>query len=206
VQGDILIDGRNRLRACLDLDIEPQVREYDSPLEIPRYIILKNIQRRDLTPDQRISIAAKANAWAKTERARLKQLTGKSEDGAAGGRGRKKNLTQASEQGLPDRNARSTAGQIAKEAEVSRHKAEQAIAVAKEAPEELDAVIAGTQPLRVAAKKAKAKKPRPPRKPESYLDDVTRWVSTTRRLFNKYPSKHGDIALRFHRLSNEVSK
>jgi hypothetical protein len=94
VQGNILIDGRNRLRACLELGIEPIIEEYSpkinkfgNEVDVVRYIMLKNFERRDLTPDQRTIIAAKARSWRMAERARLKQIEG----GREGGRGKKKN-------------------------------------------------------------------------------------------------------------------
>jgi hypothetical protein len=94
VQGDVLIDGRNRLRACLDLGIKPLIEEYspkmdacDRPIDVARYILAKNLERRDLTRDQRVMIAAQVHAWAIADRARLRKIEG----GKEGGRGKKKN-------------------------------------------------------------------------------------------------------------------
>jgi 16S rRNA G966 N2-methylase RsmD len=56
-QGKIL-DGRNRYRACVQVGIEPQFREYtgDNPLS---FVISLNLKRRHLNESQRAVIAAK---------------------------------------------------------------------------------------------------------------------------------------------------
>jgi hypothetical protein len=165
VQGDLLIDGRNRLRVCLELGIEPRIEEYSSDLEVYHYILLKNLQRRDLTPDQRATIRSKASTWHKTDRARLRMIEG----GKEAGRGRPKKGTTNSSNPIDEpktraRDARSTVGQIATEANVSHYRATQAVAVTKYAPkEELDAVAAGKQTLNEVYKKIPKK--RAPRKP-----------------------------------------
>jgi ParB-like chromosome segregation protein Spo0J len=155
LQGDVLLDGRNRLRACLDLGIRPRTAQYTGELDVATYIRIANIDRRHLSEDQRSSIGYQIYRWGVEQHNAAKQLSGKSDDGAAGGRGHKKNLTQNSEQGFPNRNERSTAGQIAAQAKVSRYKAEQAIAVAKHAPELAEKVQRGEMKLNQAAKQVK---------------------------------------------------
>ncbi len=55
-----VIDGRNRLRACRWLKIEPKVRQYQGREEdILQYVISLNLNRRHLTESQRAMIAAK---------------------------------------------------------------------------------------------------------------------------------------------------
>ena len=56
-----LVDGRNRLAACLLVGIDPTVEEVDfnSEEECVRYIISTNIHRRHLTESQRMMIASK---------------------------------------------------------------------------------------------------------------------------------------------------
>src|SRR5215469_13953517 len=65
VQGDLLLDGRNRLRACLDLNREPKVEEFEDADygAILRCIVSKNIYRRHLTVDQQVMIIAEASSW-----------------------------------------------------------------------------------------------------------------------------------------------
>jgi hypothetical protein len=53
-----LIDGRNRMRACIELDIEPSTKVFDGS-DVTAYIVSHNIHRRHLTDSQRAMIAAK---------------------------------------------------------------------------------------------------------------------------------------------------
>src|SRR5262252_2317242 len=169
VQGDTLLDGRNRLRACLDLNIKPIVREYegDAPAQL---ICDQNINRRDLTDELRALIKAQIDGLIVRERNLTKQIeAGKTqgEHGKEGGRGRKKPLCPDSGTGVSKRDwskvhTNSTVGQIATEAKVSRHKAAQAVAVAKE-PDLAQDVHEGKLKLKDAARVAKQRKPAKPK-------------------------------------------
>jgi ParB-like chromosome segregation protein Spo0J len=57
VDGDVLLDGRNRLSVCCYLGIEPRFVEWktlkDRGSDQASFIIAKNLSRRHLTPDQR---------------------------------------------------------------------------------------------------------------------------------------------------------
>lgn len=57
-QGNTIIDGRNRLRACQAAGVEPSYRELPSGTDPVKYILNRNIHRRHLTTDQRGAIAA----------------------------------------------------------------------------------------------------------------------------------------------------
>jgi hypothetical protein len=56
----MVLDGRNRLRVCLERDIEPKIEEYDgrggSPLQ---FVINQNLNRRHLSASQRAMLALK---------------------------------------------------------------------------------------------------------------------------------------------------
>lgn len=54
-----LVDGRNRLKACRELGIEPTECELDDDVDPVAYIISANLHRRHLTTPQRSMVAAK---------------------------------------------------------------------------------------------------------------------------------------------------
>jgi len=55
----LLIDGRNRLRACEELGIEPQIAELMDETDPVQYALSHNLHRRHLTTAQRAIVAAK---------------------------------------------------------------------------------------------------------------------------------------------------
>jgi ParB-like chromosome segregation protein Spo0J len=56
----MLLDGRNRLRACIELGIQPAIKDYRGPLSDEDYILGENLFRRHLMDDQRMMIATEA--------------------------------------------------------------------------------------------------------------------------------------------------
>jgi ParB-like chromosome segregation protein Spo0J len=54
-----LIDGRNRLRACQELQRQPQISELDYDQDPWKYVISHNLHRRHLTTTQRAAVADK---------------------------------------------------------------------------------------------------------------------------------------------------
>jgi len=58
LQGGLILDGRNRYRACRALRIKPKFKAFggDNPLA---YVISANLQRRHLSESQRAMVAAK---------------------------------------------------------------------------------------------------------------------------------------------------
>lgn len=55
-QGKI-VDGRNRYRACVDLGIEPQYREWDGNGSLVAFVVSLNLKRRHLTKSQEAAVA-----------------------------------------------------------------------------------------------------------------------------------------------------
>lgn len=54
-----ILDGRNRYRACVDLGIEPIVREWDGKGDLVKFVVSLNLHRRHLNESQRGMVAAK---------------------------------------------------------------------------------------------------------------------------------------------------
>jgi ParB-like chromosome segregation protein Spo0J len=55
----MLIDGRNRMRACEELGIEPETADLPEEEDPFQYVLTKNLHRRQLHPNQRAMVAAK---------------------------------------------------------------------------------------------------------------------------------------------------
>lgn len=60
LHGDVLLDGRHRLRACELAEVEPDFRQWEGDeAEIVPWIIGKNLHRRHLTTSRRAMVAAR---------------------------------------------------------------------------------------------------------------------------------------------------
>ena len=57
-QGNAILDGRNRLRACKEAGVTPEYKEIPASVDPVKHIISRNIHRRHLTTKQRAAIAA----------------------------------------------------------------------------------------------------------------------------------------------------
>ena len=53
-----IVDGRHRYRACLELGIEPKLREWDQEGSLVAFAVSMNLHRRHLTASQRAMLAA----------------------------------------------------------------------------------------------------------------------------------------------------
>ncbi len=68
-----VIDGRNRLRACRWLEIEPKTRQYQGREEdVVSYVLSLNLHRRHLTDGQRAMVASKVATMKQGERVDVK--------------------------------------------------------------------------------------------------------------------------------------
>ena len=74
-QGKVL-DGRNRYNACRELGIEVFARTWEGGMDPVEYVVSKNIHRRQLTPAQRATAAAKAIGYHADEAKKRQQAAG----------------------------------------------------------------------------------------------------------------------------------
>lgn len=72
-QGKVL-DGKNRLRACKELELEPRTEELPEDIDIHAYIKAVGLCRRDLTPDQRIDIATEIEEMRQEQEGKKKKI------------------------------------------------------------------------------------------------------------------------------------
>lgn len=199
MQGDTLLDGRNRLRACLELKREPKIEQYQGALLPGEYIFQLNFERRDLTDTQRLDISLQADPLIREE-AKARQ----SEGGKSAGRGRPKQLPIKRSEAIvieieedkpkPPKKSHEgdTRKRLAEKAGVSERKAQQYLNVVSDAPELLEDVKKGVLPLEKAAKVAATR--RHPAKVSSTEYDLQAEINAVfavaLRRFNHCPTQH----------------
>jgi hypothetical protein len=165
-QGQV-VDGRNRHRACLELGLDPKTREWDGDEDgLLAYVVSANLHRRDLTSSQRATVAVLLKDEYERQAAE-RMLAGATADGKAGGRGRKKKLTQNVGEGLPDRHAGEAAEQVARVAGTNREYVAIADRIRREDPGLFEQVRQG----RVSIPEARKRLGRPDEPGESVADD-----------------------------------
>jgi hypothetical protein len=161
--GKMLLDGRNRLRACKELGIEPWIwrirperrKEGSEEDYISSWIWSANMLRRHLTGDQRAAIAHK---WSDAERKAAKERQ-KIHGGTAPGKSK-----DTSGESAPSVRTRAA---LAEKAKVSEHKIRQTDAVAKKAPHLLPKIASGELKLKDAVKTIRVDRPPSPGDPWS---------------------------------------
>ncbi len=151
VHADVLLDGRNRLRACERLSLEPKTTPWDGRGGSPvAFIASVNDRRRHMTPGQRAALAVRLEPHF-AEEAKRAQADGRK----SGGRGRKK-LGDGSVTKFPEAKTRALA---AKATGASPPRVSEMKAVEKKAPEVFKAVQHGS--LNIEQAKALADAPVP---------------------------------------------
>jgi modification methylase len=137
-----ILDGRNRHRACIELDIAPQFRTYtgDSPLA---FAVSLNLARRHLTSSQAAALSLDVMPMLEEEaRARHRELAGR--PSSNGG-----NIATVSDRGK----ARDHAAKMLK---TSPRYVQDAKTIKEHAPELLDDIRAGTLSIPYAMRKVGA--------------------------------------------------
>jgi ParB-like nuclease domain len=79
----MILDGRNRYRACCELGIEPITRPWDSKGDPLSFVVSKNLHRRHLSETQRAVVANKLATLKQGARTDLPQICGRSQAEAA---------------------------------------------------------------------------------------------------------------------------
>jgi hypothetical protein len=155
-----LLDGRNRLRVCIELGIEPKIQHFDHSVGAAQLVYDLNANRRNLSDEELVVIIAQLTVMIYAERGQ----TAQKEAGKQFHRGSPKSEPEkvAANSTQPFR-APTTTQKIAKDAGVSDHKARQAVAVVKHAPQLAEEVKRGRMPLKEAAKQAHKKCRRMPK-------------------------------------------
>jgi ParB-like chromosome segregation protein Spo0J len=200
---DVLIDGRNRVKALHELGRSAVFQLFNqvSRLPVEEFILVKNLFRRHLTDDQRMMITTQVMLQQEAEAARARQRDNK------GGRGKKapKNLTANSTQGLREP---TVTEKIAATAKTTDHQARQAVAVAKHAPELVEPVKSGEVSLKAAAKVAQSRhqpaKRAEPHQPEGHFD-ADRVYQRIQAMIESCPKKHlAEFMKRLYRATEPV--
>jgi hypothetical protein len=176
-QGQI-VDGRHRLKACLEAGVEPRFSDWravsSGSMPLARWIWSMNAERRHLSRDQILTIRLEICQWEKQECARKRQAEGRRRGGETAGRGRPKadSLTTISsatctdaprpdhgDDAPPSGEERDHSGdvraEVAAEIGESQYRVQQAMNLKKANPAAYNTVKTGEATLRRAANLAK---------------------------------------------------
>lgn len=170
-----LLDGRNRLKACRELDIVPDTCELDDDAEPYRWVVSANLHRRHLTESQRALVAAKLQGVYKPAAAERQKST-------------LKKGADPVPVNLPGREVGETRDKVAQQLNVSPKSVSDAAAVIKHgSPELVQAVESGDVAASRAAKVARSDTPkaqqlkqakeRPAKKETTPFEHLRKWWS-----------------------------
>jgi hypothetical protein len=184
VQGDLLIDGRNRVRAIQELQAEGHPVELltkdwagDGQETVTEFILRANVSRRHLTSDQMAAIALELLPRIQAERASRQQASRIQPGENRNPHGRKGKpetadanspspSTEERRERIRRKAANSTLGQLAKTARVTEYKLKQVKkAIETGGPGTKDQLLKGE----VTAKEINRKSPKPKDAPDPHL-------------------------------------
>ena len=148
LQGNVILDGRNRLKACELAGVTPRYREVDSSISPEQYILSHNLHRRHLTVQQRAIVAAKlanlahgTNQFAKKEGGSLKKEEVSNDTSSPEAANQ-----WVSQNDAPSPAPSTTLEEAAEKLGVSRSSTVRARKLIKENPEEAEAILRGEKP------------------------------------------------------------
>jgi site-specific DNA-methyltransferase (adenine-specific) len=153
MQGDVLLDGRNRLAACKLAHVEPRSRQYEGKSPIA-FVIGANLKRRHLDASQKAAIAVELEPYFAAEARERQEAAGRR--GVEGGRGHRKPRNPGGKRAT--RVSAKARDQAAGVVGVSGKLVGDAKAVKEADPEAFEAVKAGKIKVSKAKKNLKAKR------------------------------------------------
>lgn len=204
-KGEVL-DGRNRLRAVMKLrdeghKVELPGVEWDDKcgMSATEWVAAQNLDRRHLTDDQRVTIAAAMQPMIDAEARESQKASQFKSETAKAAAAKRHDKTATADSTSPQKRdrkkseARTTASKLAKKTKTSTHKAKQAIALNKAveagavSPDVQQEVIAGKKKLKdaVPAKSKPSKsKPQPATDPATAFraEVVKAWEGVKKKI------------------------
>ena len=136
----VLLDGRNRIRACQKAGVKPDFRQYDGDDEVG-FIVSLNLRRRHLNEDERAFLAVGLiPLYEEQGRAAMAQA------GASAAPGRPGKGT-ATLQDLSGKRDRESTAKAAKDVNVAPRRVAQAKRVAEHAPDLIPQVVSGSMSI-----------------------------------------------------------
>lgn len=206
IHDNVLVDGRNRVRAVerlkaegINLDLPTVILQLRDDQTVADWVYDTNLVRRHLTEDARALVAARMVRLIEAENAQRQKATQfTSETAAAAAQSRHAADTKThppQKRDTKTKNARSTTGRIAAKAKTSHHKGRQAARLVKEVeagtvpPEEEFFVMNGTKRL----KDVVPSKPSSPKKEKTADGDPLvaefdeRWPKAWKNFIKHFP-------------------
>lgn len=177
----MILDGRHRYRACIEIGIEPIFEDWQGGSSVVEFVLGENLHRRHLTAGQKAMVGTKALEYHRKEAKKRQESAG--EYGKLGGAptinqrltgetssDSRKTVTAPGAVTSPDpnvvdfpRHQRTATAAIAKQVGVSPRTIEQAVFVKEHGtPEDVKAVESGQASVKAKANEIKARKPPTP--------------------------------------------